>query len=109
MGENKRRKAAADAIPGEIFPKRGQGPLQDDVAEVMKIVAAVIEEALPNYHMTMFLAEKEPTGGRDHARFNYLSTVRREDMLAVLKAWIAKQEREPDVETLFAQAPAGRA
>ncbi len=90
-----RRKLARDATPDEIFPGP-HGPLQANIADVLPRVMDELRRVFSGYELTLFVAE--PTGiGSAEARlprFNYISTAARPDMLAVLKAFVAKNEAE---------------
>lgn len=93
MGESRRRKLARDTTdPEEIFPA-GHGPVQSETVAFMHTLLGAVREALPNFDVTIFLSEREVLDGTDRLpRFNYGSTADRPDMLAVLKAFVAKNE-----------------
>lgn len=91
MNRHERRKLARDATPEEIFPGR-HGPIQTEVREQMNQLAKFLQSELPGYDITLFVAEREADGR--FPRFNYISTADRRDMIAVLKAFIAKNEAE---------------
>jgi hypothetical protein len=86
------KKLSRNATDDEIFPGR-HGPVQATVVDQMTAVMSVLHKAFPDFHLTLFLAEKE---GRDGApsRFNYMSTAERADMLAVLRAFVAKNQAQ---------------
>lgn len=92
MGESKRRKLSRDATSEEIFPG-GHGPVQATVVDAMRITLDALQTVLgKNYTVTLFVAEQEATEGREDPRFNYMSSAARPDMIAVLKAFIKRQE-----------------
>ena len=86
------RKRSRDATPGEIFPGE-HGPVQTSLQELMPGLLRIIQRHLgPNFSVTLFIAENEPPKGENRdPRFNYASTACREDMIAVLEAFILKQ------------------
>ncbi|MGY3393406.1 hypothetical protein ACVWW6_005997 [Bradyrhizobium sp. USDA 3311] len=89
------RKLSRDARPEEIFPER-HGPVQLGLREMMPGIVRIVERQLgPNYHVTLFIGEKDAPPGEDRLpRFNYCSSANREDMIAVLEAFILKQRVE---------------
>jgi hypothetical protein len=94
MNRHQRRrdqKLSRDASPDEIFPA-GHGPVQRSVVDLMTAALDGLRKALgPNYHVTLFVAERVPPAEEARLpRFNYMSTGHREDMLAVLEAFVAK-------------------
>lgn len=91
MNRHERRKLSRDASPEEIFPGR-HGPVQASVADQLRSVIHALEEGFPGYNITLFIAERDAEGRMP--RFNYASTGAREDMIAVLKAFILKNEAE---------------
>lgn len=102
------RKLSRDAAPGEILGKTDM-PIRVDAKQVMASILKVCQEQFPGYDVTLFLAAKEAAPGEEFPRFNYGSTASREDMIAVLMAFIDKQAKlaglnveiadEPPVET----------
>jgi hypothetical protein len=90
MGEAKNRKLSRHATNDEIFDGAHK-PIPTDTASVMTAVMKSLQEFLPGFEITMFLAEKHGKDGQ-LPRFNYMSTAAREDMYAVLRAWLAKNE-----------------
>lgn len=106
MGEQK-RKLSRHATDDEIFPGR-HGPAQADAAGKMTVVMDVLKDLFgPNYDLTLFVAEKTAEG-RD-PRFNYISTAAREDMYAVLRAFLAKNSAIGAVLDKINDSPAGSA
>lgn len=89
---NREPKLARDAGPEEIFPAE-HGPVQSGVVDMMRAALEVVQESLgPNFDITMFVAERLPPSDEDRLpRFNYMSTASREDMIAVLEAFVLKQ------------------
>lgn len=124
MNRRDRRKAAKldrakpklsrDATPEEVFPDdlpgRGHAPIQSAVVDVMRLVVDTLRQQLPGFEVTLFVAEShELTKGKRLPRFNYMSSAEREDMLAVLKAFIAKNERDGSVlDRINNPPPTGR-
>lgn len=101
------QKQSRDATTDEIFPS-GTRPIPIKTAEVMTAVMDSLKEMFPGFHITMFLAEKEPSEGRDMPRFNYMSTADRPDMVAVLKAFVAKNEVDgPKLDKIYDAPPTG--
>lgn len=90
MNRQQRRKLSRHATNDEIFPD-GHKPIPTDTASVMTAVMKMLQDFFPGFEITMFLAEKQGKAGRA-PRFNYMSTAAREDMYAVLRAWLAKNE-----------------
>lgn len=99
LGKRKRFKLSRDAkSPDEIFPGR-LGPIKDgNTQRTMTAILDVLKEAFPEQDFTLFVAERHKPGQTTLPRFNYMSTCHREDMLAVLKAFIAKNEATGDLE-----------
>lgn len=93
--KRKRRKLARHGTPDEIFPpSQPHGPIQPEIHERMNKVADALRLAFPGCDITLFVAERDATAGRKYPRFNYISTAAREDMVAVLKAFVAKNNAE---------------
>lgn len=90
-------KLSRDAAPDEIFPA-GHGPVRGmekiGKGDVMSKLLTVLKELMPGWEVTLFLHEPpEQAKAADRLpAFNYGSTVDRPDMLAVLKAFIMKNE-----------------
>lgn len=96
MNRHERRKAAKlsrDATPDEIFPD-GHSPIPGETAPKMTAVLEALLQGFPGCDVTLFVAERAATEGRELPRFNYISSAERPDMLAVLKAFVAKNEVE---------------
>lgn len=91
MNRHERRKLSRDARPEEIFGGR-HGPIQTEIRDQMNAVAAALQQGFPGYDITLFVAEREADGRLP--RFNYISTADRRDMLAVLKAFVLKNDAE---------------
>jgi hypothetical protein len=88
------RKLSRDATPEEIFPGE-HGPAQAEVARTMQTVLSVLRDAFgPNYDITLLVGERDvPPDQNRLPRFNYASTGSREDMLAVLDAFVLKNRQ----------------
>lgn len=84
----KGKKFAADATDDEIFPG-SHGPVQPQVQPLMQVALEELGALLPGYDFTLFAAQKPAEGG-PFPRFNYMSTASRDDMFAVLRAFLAK-------------------
>ena len=101
----KRQKLSRHATKDEIFPGR-HGPVQPQVVDQMMRVMDALQEGFPGYNITLFIAERDVPEGEDRLpRFNYASTGEREDMLAVLEAFIAKNREEGAAVDKIAEAP----
>jgi hypothetical protein len=85
------RKLSRDATDDEIFPGR-HGPIQSEARDQMLAIMKAVQDVLGDkYEITLFVAEKKaPDGSNREPRFNYASTANREDMYAVIRAWLAK-------------------
>jgi hypothetical protein len=85
------RKLSRHAAPEEIFPGE-HGPIQTGIGETMTAALRAIRRSLgPGYEITLFVAEASPPlGERRLPRFNYASTANRDDMIAVLEAFVLK-------------------
>lgn len=91
MNRHQRRKLSRNATNEEIFPA-GHAPIQSNISERMLAVMDALKAGFPGFDVTLFLAERKPSDGRTDPRFNYASTAAREDMYAVLRAFLAKNE-----------------
>jgi hypothetical protein len=118
MNRSARRKARAegrlarDAKPEEIFPDDRHGPIQPEAYDTMNKVAHALKAIFgDNYDITLFVAERQPPAGQDRApRFNYISTAAREDMVAVLEAFVAKHKGAwLKLDKIADEPPTGRA
>lgn len=100
------RKRARDATPDEIF-SGPHGPLQASIADVLPRVMDELRRVFPGYELTLFVAEPAGIGSAEDRlpRFNYISTAARPDMLAVLKAFVAKNEAAAPKLDRFEDAP----
>jgi hypothetical protein len=110
MGEVK-RKRARDASNDEILPG-GHGPAQSQALNLMRGILKTCQAAYLGFELTLFAFEPVANAEREGRlpRFNYASTVQRPDMLAVLRAFIAKQEAEAaKLDKINNAAPTGRA
>lgn len=87
-------KPARNSKPDEILPG-GHGPVNlPGKGDVMTNLLNALRELMPGWEFTLFAfepPETAKTAGR-LPRFNYGSTVEREDMLAVLDAFILKNK-----------------
>lgn len=95
MNRKQRRtemKRSKDATPDEIFPGRNHRPIQGDIHGTMNTLAEALKDIFPGFDFTLFVAERHQPSKKQLPRFNYISTCDREDMIAVLKAFIAKNE-----------------
>lgn len=90
-------KRSRDATPEEIFPG-GHEPVRglENVGkgDVMTNLLKALQELMPGWEFTLFMFEppKQAAAAGRLPAFNYGSTVDRADMLAVLKAFIMKNE-----------------
>ncbi len=91
MNRHDRRKLSRNASNDEIFPG-AHGPVQSEFVMKMTAVMDALKLGFPNCDITLFVAERAATEGRDAPRFNYMSTADRRDMYAVLRAFLAKNE-----------------
>jgi hypothetical protein len=89
MNRHQRRKLSRHATDEEIFPA-GHGPIQSAIRDKMNAVMGALEQGFPGFDVTLFVAERKPSEGREEPRFNYISSAAREDMYAVLRAFLAK-------------------
>lgn len=104
MNRRERRKLSRHATNEEIFPG-GHGPIQSDIRERMLAVMEALRQGFPGFDITLFVAERVPSEGRTEPRFNYASTAEREDMYAVLRAFLAKNQVLGDKLDRIADAP----
>lgn len=99
MNRHKRRKArklSRDATPDEIFPPdHPHAGVQPGIRDQMLETMEILRKGFAGYGITLFLNERGNPAGR-LPRFNYASTESREDMLAVLEAFVAKHRGEAD-------------
>lgn len=103
------RKSARDATPDEIFPA-AHGPVQSGIVDDMTAAVDALREHLgPNFDVTLFVAERLPPADEDRLpRFNYMSTACREDMLAVLDAFVLKnRDAAPKLDRINDAPPTG--
>ena len=91
MGEAK-RKNAAEASDDENSIPRTHGPASAQSTHIMRAVMDVLRETYPGCQFTMFVFEPPAPGTEYNGRYNYASTVDREDMLAVLRSFIARAD-----------------
>lgn len=111
MNRHDRRKAkklSRDATIDEIFVG-SHAPIPGNTATRMTAAVEVLLEAFPNCDVTLFVAEKEATEGRELPRFNYISSAERPDMIAVLKAFVAKNDVDGPTLDKIKDEPQGRA
>lgn len=99
MNRHDRRKAAKlsrDATPDEIMPPgERHAPIVPEAREQMLGVMQALKQTFgERYDITLFIAERQPQGGRDLPRFNYASTADRADMVAVLEAFVQRQKEQ---------------
>ena len=101
------RKRSRDATDDEIFGEGigNHGPLQPDAAAGMRAVMDKVVPLIPGYDVALFLIEKPERAVGRLPRFNYAATVDRADMIAVLRAFIAKQEAGGAVLDRIADKP----
>ncbi|MEW6256560.1 MAG: hypothetical protein AB1592_11435 [Pseudomonadota bacterium] len=92
MGEEKRRKLARDASDAENVVPGSHAPVQSGLVDVMTAVLDFCRAQCPGYNFTLFAAEPEAAADAEGRlpRFNYMSTADRRDMVAVLKAFVAR-------------------
>jgi hypothetical protein len=86
-----------DARPEEIFPGQ-HGPVRGlegvGKGDVMTNLLTALQKLMPGWQFTLFMFEPPEQAAKANRlpAFNYGSTVDRPDMLAVLKAFILKNE-----------------
>jgi hypothetical protein len=105
------RKLARNASDAEIFPAQ-HGPVQSNLVDLMRVAVDALREQLgKNFDVTLFITERVPTDGSDRLpRFNYMSTAAREDMVAVLNAFAAKNAAlGPKLDKIDEAPPTGTA
>jgi len=101
----KARKRSRDATPDEIFPPgHPHSGVQPGIHDALNRMMNVLRDAFPGYGVTLFLNERGNPEGR-LPRFNYASTEDREDMVAVLEAFIAKNRAEGPKIDRIAETP----
>lgn len=90
------RKLSRDAASDEIFPPgEPHGPVQPAAESLMRALLRFAREHLPDYEVTIFLAERaEAAGAGRLPRFNYGSTADRADMVAVLRAFVERHQAD---------------
>jgi glycerol-3-phosphate responsive antiterminator len=104
MNRHQRRKLSRHATNDEIFPG-GHAPIQSSARDKMLAIMQVLKDTLPGFEITLFIAERKASEGRTEPRFNYASTAAREDMYAVLRAFLAKNEAIGATLDQIADAP----
>lgn len=93
-------KLSRNARPDEIFPGQ-HGPANlPGKGDVITNLLSALRELMPGWDFTLFAFEPPSQAARDGRlpRFNYGSTVERADMIAVLKAFILKNENPAEYE-----------
>lgn len=70
---------------------KGMDPIQAKHRETMQAVFGAICEAMPGVGMCLFLFDQHA----GQPRANYISNARREQTLAAIKEWVARQEAQP--------------
>lgn len=95
MNRHERRKLARNATPDENAVPGSHGPVQAQAGVIMKTIFETLRTVYPGYEMTVFVFEPARLARKEGRapRFNYASTVNRDDMIAVLEGFI-KQSRE---------------
>jgi hypothetical protein len=76
----------------------------------MRAMLETCTDVFPGYAVTMFVFEPKELPDREYRMpgFNYASTAPRADIIAVLKAFIAEQEREgTKLDRIDVEPPAG--
>lgn len=102
MGEEKRRKLARDAGNDENCIPGSHGPVQAEVVGIMEATLDALWAHLPGWQFTLF--SFEPNG----SRYNYMSTADRPDMVAVLKAFVARNSEMEAIDKAMAGEAKGR-
>ena len=74
-------------MPPRIDP--GMSPLQQKHRENMQAAMDALTEAFPGVGLCLFLFDSDASG----PRANYISNARREQTLAAIKQWVARQEQ----------------
>lgn len=94
MGEQKRRKFAAEASDDENAVPGTHGPIQDEARRLMVALLDTVRESLPGWNFALFMFEPEERARADGRlpRLNYGASVKRADMAAYLRAWLARQD-----------------
>lgn len=101
MGEEKRRKLAREASPEENAIPGSHGPVQAEVVGIMEATLDALRAHLPGWQFTLFAFE--PNG----SRYNYMSTADRPDMVAVLKAFVARNSEMEAIDKAMAAEAKG--
>lgn len=82
------------ATDDEILPG-GHRPLEPTVGDAMIAILEAVKATFPDHEITLFIAERTGKDGQ-LPRFNYASTAAREDMYAVLRAFLNKNSAIAD-------------
>lgn len=102
MGEAKQKRAreasnAENSVPGT------HGPASAKSAHIMESILRTVKQVFPECDLTLFVFE----GGT--GRYNYASTVDRDDMEAVLRAFLARGEEMRAVDAAVSKPSEGSA
>jgi hypothetical protein len=100
---------AKDAPPEVIFPGSGAAkPIPKDTREIMKGFITVLESLLPNWGIALFVKEPEELAkeqGKEFPDFNYISNMDREDMHAMMRAWLIRNIQQKKVAAKIEDVP----
>ena len=108
MGEAKRKLARngtndENAVPGS------HGPAQAQAVDAMKAALDCLREVLPGWQFTLFAFEPETAAKGRLPRYTYMSTADRRDMVAVLRAFVARNSEMEKIDAAMAGKPEGAA
>ena len=96
-------KLSRDAAPEEIL-QGDHGPVRGvpGKGDVVTNMLSALQDLMPGWNFTIFMFEPPANAAKANRlpAFNYGSTVERADMLAVLKAFILKNENPADYAKL---------
>lgn len=108
MGEAKRKNAAQGTDDENSVPGT-HGPASEQSTHIMRAVMDVLRQNYPGCQFTMFVFEPPAPGTKYNGRYNYASTVDREDMLAVMRSFIARADEMAAIDEAIRRPSEGSA
>lgn len=108
IGLTRGPKLSRNATADEIFPGKHK-PVNGGADVLLETILRTLKAGYgDDYLFTVFVDERRPRPGQTEKRFNYASTADRADMIAVMKAFIARHSG-PEGQTLeqFMDSQAG--
>jgi len=85
-------------------PRRLHKPNDSKTASALQATMEALVEFYPGCHVTLLISPMNPETGK-HDQVNYISTANRDEMIAVMKEFIERQDEIPESLSAINDSP----